>query len=285
MRVTRRALLGAMAAWAAPLRERVSVVTDEVAGSEEGAFAFCREHGVRAIELRSVPGTKKGYWDLPAGEQAAFARRVKDEGLRVTFIDSALGAAPLPGPEPVRKPGPAEAGRFARLGEDLDRVLGLADRVGCPAARCFGFRRVAEPTGLLARIADVLAPLGERAGRAGVRMLLENEASCNVMTCRELAAFARLSALGINWDPGNAVRAERAYPDGYALLPKGRIGNVQVKGKGILPGGPDPVDWAAIFRALAADGYAGWVGLETHTAQRYADSPAALRELRRALGA
>lgn len=269
MMLNRRALLAM--ALDGP-RPRVSAVTDEVGHTEAEAFAFCRQYGLQAVELRNVPGTKTGYWTLGAGEQRALARRCGDEGVRVTFIDSGLLAAPLEGP------------RFEGRMAELDRVLELAHVVGAPAVRCFAFRRVAEPRALYPRIAELLGPMVERAAQARVRLLLENESSCNVNTCAEMAAIAELMPsewFGLNWDPGNAAHAERAWPEGYALLPLRRVFNVQVKGKGILPGGPDPVDWGSILRALRRDGYGGWVGLETHTAQRQVDSHAAVRELLR----
>jgi hypothetical protein len=56
---------------------------------------------------------------------------------------------------------------------------------------------------------------------------------------------------------------EPPYPEGYRLLPKDRIWNVQMKGHSLL----DPqrkLDWRAIFNALHKDGYKGCAGLETH---------------------
>jgi sugar phosphate isomerase/epimerase len=261
---------------------RVSVITDEVAASEAGAFTFCRQYGVQRIELRNVPGSKRGYWDLPPAEMRAFAGRCRAEGVSISFIDSGLLAAPLPGTAPVKTPGPAEAARYERRMEDLDRVLELAHAVGADKIRCFSFRRVAEPRALFDRIAEQILPMVERAGRAGVQLVLENESSCNVATTAELVEFAgRIQSkwFGLNWDPGNAAHQETAYPDAYRLLPIARLANVQVKGKGILPGGPDPVDWRAILAALRKDGYTGDVGLETHTADRYTDSHAAVQAL------
>lgn len=279
--ISRRGLLAGMAA-AVRCGLPLSVVTDEVAFTEEEGFAFCRQYGLGYCELRNVPGSKRGYWTLTGGEQKALAVRLRAEGVKVSFIDSGLLAAPLPGTAPVKTPGAAEAGRFAGRMEELDRVLELAVTVGAPAVRCFALRRVAEPEALFARIAEVIAPMAERAGKAGVKLALENESSCNVATTAELVAFAKLVPsrwFGLNWDPGNAAHRELAYPDAYGLLPLGRLVNVQVKGKGILPGGADPVDWAGILRALRRDGYAGPVGLETHTAARQADSHPAIREL------
>jgi len=282
--LTRRALLAAALA-RPPLR--VSAITDEIASTPADAFAFCRQYGLHSIELRNVPGTRLGYWDLAAAEQRDFAQQCKDHGVKVSFIDSPLLAAPLPGTTPLKAPGPAEGGRFERRLDDLQRVIELAARVGCDKIRCFAFRRIADPASIFPRIADVIAPMVEIAARSRVHLLLENESSCNVLTCREMAAFAKLIPspwFGLNWDPGNAVNAETAFPHGYALLPVKRLGNVQVKGKGILPGGPEPVDWKGIIAALQRDGYAGHIGLETHTANRQSDSHPAVRELLRLTG-
>lgn len=277
--LTRRTVLAM--ALARP-RLPVSAITDEIAHTEAEAFAFCRQYGLRAIELRNVPGSKRGYWDLPATGQKNFASECKEQGVKVSFIDSGLLAAPLPGTVPEKPPGAAEWGRYGRRMEDLKRVLELAHAVNCEQVRCFAFRRVAVPRAIYQQIADAIGPMVEMAAKARVRLLLENEASCNVNTCREMAEFAKLIPsewFGLNWDPGNAVRFETAFPDGYALLPKRRILNVQVKGKGILPNGPEGVDWKSILQALRRDGYEGHIGLETHTGNRQADSHGAIRAL------
>ncbi len=53
------------------------------------------------------------------------------------------------------------------------------------------------------------------------------------------------------------------FPDGYRLLPKQRVVNVQMKARALVVG-PDFLDWKGIFGALEGDGYRGKVGLETH---------------------
>lgn len=279
--LTRRTLIAM--ALARP-RLRLSAITDEIAHTPAEAFAFCRQYSLQAIELRSVPGTKRGYWDLPPAEQRTFANECRDSGVNVSFIDSGLLAAPLPGTTPIKPPGPAEATRYDGRLEELNRVLDLAHTVGCHQIRCFAFRRVAQPSALFPRIAEVISEMAEIAGKAQVHLLLENEASCNVNTCQELAAFAKLIPsrwFGLNWDPGNAVNVEKAFPEGYALLPKHLLKNVQVKGKGILPNGSQPVPWKEIIEALKRDGFQGHIALETHTPNRQLDSHAAIRELLR----
>ena len=72
-------------------------------------------------------------------------------------------------------------------------------------------------------------------------------------------------AVGLNWDPQNELGLKQIpFPDGYNLLPKKRIGNVQIKGKGIMPGSSERLDWKAILQALQNDGYTQRIGLETH---------------------
>ena len=48
------------------------------------------------------------------------------------------------------------------------------------------------------------------------------------------------------------------------MLPKNRMLNVQVKGKGVMPASPEKEDWRGIMQALDKDGYKGKIGLETH---------------------
>src|SRR5438309_1248148 len=107
-------------------------------------------------------------------------------------------------------------------------------------------------------------------------LILENEYECNSGTgaeaARTLAAVPAKNFM-INWDPGNAAAlGEKAFPDGYAKVPKDRIGHMHLKdvekkadgtfgwaamGKGII-------DYAEQFRAMMRDGYRGTMSLETH---------------------
>jgi sugar phosphate isomerase/epimerase len=106
----------------------------------------------------------------------------------------------------------------------------------------------------------------EARGR-GMKLLVENEGSCNVATSAELRRICELvtdPGLGINWDPVNALSfQEQVWPDGYRQLPLDRLGNVQMKARGLVVG-PVMVPWKEIFDALARDGYPGKIGLETH---------------------
>ena len=100
--------------------------------------------------------------------------------------------------------------------------------------------------------------------------------ACNTATGAEAARLldaVREPSLKLNWDPGNAAaRGETAFPDGYAKLPKDRIGHVHCKDVVFTadhksewaPMGSGTIDWAGQFRALQRDGYRGALSLETH---------------------
>ena len=266
----------ASAAGAGPGRfgmDRISFITDEAAASPNEAIEFGKKYGLRWVELREVPGAGRHYAELTATECKVAAQQLRDAGLRVSFFNSAGMKYALPGTDPVGavrlRPGWRERAQREWEGrlEALRRNIAIAQAFDVQTLRVFSFARVAEPAKLLPRIADALGEMAEIAGREGMMLLVENEASCNVSTCAELAELMKWlpeKTVGINWDANNGQSAkERPFPEGYALLPKGRIRNVHMHGRTLLD--PDKrLDWRAIFAALVADGYQGCAGLETH---------------------
>jgi L-ribulose-5-phosphate 3-epimerase len=143
--------------------------------------------------------------------------------------------------------------------------------------RCFDFWRLDDPAPYRAAMNEKLLAAAGVAGKKGVTLLLENEAACNTGTAAEAAkvlAEVKSPSFMLNWDPGNAAsRGEKVFPEGYALLPKERIGHCHCKdvtkktdsnsydwaamGRGII-------DWTGQFAALKRDGYHFAVSLETH---------------------
>jgi sugar phosphate isomerase/epimerase len=122
---------------------------------------------------------------------------------------------------------------------------------------------------------EQLHKAAEKAGKAALKLVLENEPSCNTGTGAEAAktlAGVPSKFLMLNWDPGNAAAAgEVPFPDGYNLLTKDRIGHCHVKdvtktGKGYewAAMGKGIVKWPEQFAALKHDGYHYAVSLETH---------------------
>jgi sugar phosphate isomerase/epimerase len=251
----------------------ISVITDEIARSPEGAITFARQYGLRHVELRSVPGPGRGrprYSALSNQELKAAADQFRDAGLAVSFFNSGLLKHCLPGVEPVnpKHKRATDEDRFRDRLDLLKREIEAARILGVDKIRVFAFFRTKDNLALFPRIAGILAEFAEVAEREKVTLLIENEAACNVATCAELAAITELvpsPAIGVNWDPLNGTRyQEQPMPDGYHKLPKQRIGNVQIKGKSILPEWNELLDWRGIFDTMIAEGYRGKFGLETH---------------------
>jgi len=289
--VTRRTLFAsALGAAAAPLMakgridiNRISAVTDEIARSSEDAIAFARQYGMKWVELRNVPGQRKEYIYLEESELRREAKLLDEAKLRVSFLNSSLLKVMVPGIEPVgwakaladgkttaeklearRK---SDAVKWERRLEDLKKGIRAAKILGTDKLRVFTGWRGADVNAVMPRIAEIINEMAAIAEKEKVHLLVENEGACNVGSCAELAALLKLvpsKYVGLNWDPMNGMHFhEQPYPQGYNLLPKQRIGNVQIKGRTVLDY-PEKLDWKAIFDGLLRDGYKGQVGLETH---------------------
>jgi sugar phosphate isomerase/epimerase len=256
---------------------RIAVLTDEVARSPAEAIAFAKKYGVQWVELRGVPGGKGHYGHLPEAELKQAMRDFSDNGLKVSFLNTGFFKITLPGTEPVfRKPETPEIREkriarhkadFEQRKEKFEEAIRSAHIFGVDKIRVFTFLRVQQPESVFQQVADVIGEMAAIAAKEKIKLLVENEGACNVVTCAETARFIKLlpeKTVGINWDPMNGVaQGEPPYPDGYSLLPKKRIWNVQMKGHSLLDE-QRRLDWRSIFNALDKDGYKGKVGLETH---------------------
>ena len=255
---------------------RVSAVTDECANTEAGAMKFATDHGLKWVELRAVPGVKASYHLWDESNLKASAKMLSDAGVRVSFLNTPLLKYVLPGTVVERKNDTPQARQkreardqmlFDRRLEDLRKSIRAAQILGVDKVRVFNFMRVAEPEKIYPRIAEVLNEMAKIAEEEHIHLLLENETSCNSVSCEEVAAMLKLvpsKYVGINWDAMNGMGLkEQPFPAGYQKLPKKRLGNVQIKGKTLLDY-PEKLDWKAIFAGLEKDGYQGQVGLETH---------------------
>ena len=257
---------------------QISAISDEIAKSPEAAIDFAHQYGMKWLELRDIPGNKGTNYFL---NDEAFikeaAKQFRDGGVGISFLNTNLLKFGLPGTEPSRKTPEAadtkakriarDQARFDQREGDLRRCIQAAHILDCKYLRVFTFSRLDNPESVFPQIAEILTKFAGIAEKEGVMLLLENETSCNVAKCSELQSIFKLlpaKGIGINWDVMNgADMKEVPLPDGYALLPKKRVHNVQIKGRSILDY-PQKLDWAAIFDVLARDGYKDKIGLETH---------------------
>jgi hypothetical protein len=283
--MTRRELLAAAgAACAVPLwakshfdKSRISAITDEIGKTTDDSIAFAHKYGLTNVEIRNVPGGKE-YYTLPEAQIKADALRFKNEGLKVSFVNTGLLKFTWPGTEAARRRTETPEARDKRLAnekarwdrrmDDLRAAIRCAQIMGCDKVRVFTGTRTANPSEVFPRIAETIgSEMAAVAEKEKVYLLIENEGSQNVATAAELNDSLKLIPskwVGCNWDPHNAYGKEKAFPEGYEALPKKRVMNIQIKGKGVMPASPEKEDWKTIFQTLEKDGYKYKVGLETH---------------------
>ncbi len=285
--MTRRELIAALAAAGAlPLdarerwdKTRISAITDEIGNTTDESIAFAHQYGLQYVEIRDrrTSESRKEYFKLTEAEIKADALLFAREGLKVSFVNTSLMKFTWPGMEPARQRPEDPAFRERRLARekaqfdarmnDLNGAIRCAQIMGCDKVRVFTGNRVQDPKAVYPKIAEIIGEMAAVAEKSKVHLLIENEGSQNIGLSSELADIMKLIPskwVGMNWDPHNAYGRETSYPDGYALLPKSRLLNVQVKARGVMPGSAEKEDWKGIMTALDKDGYAGRIGLETH---------------------
>ena len=254
-----------------------AVITDEISQEFERALDVMWEYGVRAAELRGLWGTN--VLDLDPERLERARRALRSRGMHVCGIASPLFKCDLHPRAGGEARGPlhlaVERSRDQQL-TLLAHAIELCRFFETDQIRIFAFWRGGVPTPeIYDEIATCLRPAVERAEAAGIVLGLENEHACYLGTGAETAPLlARFGspALRAVWDPGNAfMLGERPYPDGYEAI-RPYLRHVHVKdavrtpdgtGRWVIVGEGE-VDYPGQFRALARDGYTGYVSLETH---------------------
>ena len=258
---------------------RIGVINDEISQDFEHACQIAsRQFGMKWIELRGM--WNKNIMKLDSNEIAESRRILEKYKLRVTDIASPLFKVDWPDApksrfSPKRDQFNADF-TFEQQNEVLEKSLDLAKTLGADRVRCFDFWRLDDPKPHRKAMNEKLREAAEKAAKKGMVLVLENEASCNTGTgaeASELLRAVQTPSLMLNWDPGNAASlGEKVFPEGYAALPKDRIGHCHCKdvvkkdhgyyewaamGQGLI-------DWVGQFKALKNDGYRHAVSLETH---------------------
>ncbi|HYL86072.1 MAG TPA: sugar phosphate isomerase/epimerase family protein [Candidatus Angelobacter sp.] len=274
-----RSGFGASPLPASSSRFKLSVITDEITQDLGHALEIAsREFGLGYVELRSL--WNKNIINLDEKEMAEVRRLLQKYELQVTDIASPLFKTDWPGaPKSKYSPKKPQFGAdytFAQQGEVLERAIAAAKALGTDRVRCFDFWRLEDVKPFRAGMDDKLRETATAIAAKNITLLLENEFACNTATGAESGRTLQAvqsANFKLNWDPGNAAyRGETAYPDGFAKVPKERIGHMHCKdvkrkadgsfdweamGRGII-------DYEGQFRAMAQMGYTGTVSLETH---------------------
>ena len=258
---------------------QLSVITDEISHDFGHALEVAaNEFGLGFVELRGL--WKKNIVNLDEKETAEAKALLAKYDLKVTDIASPLFKVDWPGaPKSKFSPTGAAYGSsytFEQQDEVLERSIAAAKAFGTNKVRMFDYWQLGDDKPYREAMDAKLRDAASKAAKKDIILLLENEYECNSATgaqaARTLAAVPNKNFM-LNWDPANAGAAgETPFPDGYAKLPKERIGHVHLKDVMTKPDGK--FGWAAMgrgtiqfveqFRALARDGYRGTMSLETH---------------------
>ena len=258
---------------------KLSVINDEITQDFGRACEVAaQEFGLQLIEIRGMWG--KNIMRLDAKEIAEARKILEKYKLRVSSIASPIFKVDWPGaPTSKFSPKRDQFGAdftFEQQDELLERGFELMRGFRVDRIRIFDFWRLEDQAAHRKAIDAKVREAAVKAGKRGLILVVENEMACNTATGAEAArllAAVTEPSLMLNWDPGNAAeRDEVPYPDGYARLPKGRIGHVHCKDavRGVdgkwewAAMGRGVIDWAGQFRALKQDGYRRAVTLETH---------------------
>lgn len=260
---------------------RLGVTTDEIDEDLLAAARFLREYGLQYAEIRNL---WRKYNTAHPIEKIREARALLDEhGVKTSVLATGFFKVPLP---PETPEGQAALDEQWAL---LEGAIARAKIFGTDKLRIFGFNfKDAQDRGddkAYARIFELLREAAGRAGRAGVRLAVENVGGSYILTGADSARLLKAvkhDSLSLTWDPNNAGQAgERAFPDGYRLLDPARIIHVHLRDYRRRPDGK--YEWCAVgdgefdnlgqIRALLKAGYKESFTLETH--YRHPDGKAA----------
>ncbi|MFZ0520975.1 MAG: sugar phosphate isomerase/epimerase family protein [Candidatus Acidiferrales bacterium] len=258
---------------------RLAVINDEITQDFEKACQIVSgDFGLEWIELRSM--WNKNVTELDAKQLDDARKILAQHKLRVTDIASPLFKTDWPGAPVSRQSERRDQfhASFDATAQDklLERCIALAKTFETDRIRCFDFWRLDDPAPYRAAINARLQQAAQRCAKENLILLLENEMSCNTATGEESAAVLKAipdKNFMLNWDPGNAAAlGSTPYPDGYALLPKNRIGHCHCKDVirkpdhkyDWAPVGAGIVDWVGQLQALHHDNFHYGLSLETH---------------------
>ena len=256
---------------------RIAAITDEFSPDLSVALEPMAAIGMTGAELRVVFG--KNIMNLTPDELDLAKALIDAKGMEVIAIASPLLKCVLPGGGEVDSRFQHDIFASKHTFEDqprlTDHAFVVAKKMGARVIRVFSYWRTVDPEKCFDGIVKALSNLAEAAAKEELIIGLENEHACNIGTAAETARIldvVKHPNLKLVWDPANAlVGGETPFPYGYGLLPKDRIVHVHAKDchmEGHIPIwgplGTRSVDWKGQIAALLADGYSGYLSLETH---------------------
>ncbi len=182
------------------------LITDEVSPLLDAGLTFCKIEDIPAIDLRMIDG--KNAIDLSDAELDDAARRVRAAGLTVSCL-----CTPLLKWSPPGKAAGTKGDQFAfDLGDRTPatvfaRTFEVAEHLGARNLRIFSY--LAYDGFELSDLGPALDDLLPRAEKTGIKIHVENENVCNVVSFPSLEALVsryRHPCLRALPDIANAIR-------------------------------------------------------------------------------
>jgi sugar phosphate isomerase/epimerase len=256
---------------------RIAAITDEFSSDLPVALDAMGKIGMTGAELRVISG--KNIMDLTDDELKRVRDEVQARGMEVISIASPILKCVLPGAPEVDTRFQQDVFASKHTFDDQPRLaehaFKIAKMMNAKIIRVFSYWRSVEPDKCFDGVVQAVTDLAGKAAKEDLIIGLENEHACNVGTAVESARVlnaVKHPNLKLVWDPANAmVGGETPFPGGYKALPADRIVHVHAKDchmeghKPVWgPLGTRSVDWKGQIAALLADGYTGWLSLETH---------------------
>jgi sugar phosphate isomerase/epimerase len=244
---------------------KLAVFTDEITQDLDRALMIAKEFNCEGVEIRSVWDT--GVHKLTDAQVSDIRKKCDDQGLAVCCLGSPFYKCELENPQEIQE-----------HHEHLRRCCEVAHKLGTDLIRGFTFWRRGPVEPVWDRIVDHFTIPVQIVEAGNCRLVIENEASTYLGTGAQVASFLdeignpHLAAV---WDPCNVIfdfdNQEIPYPDGYRALKK-HIVHVHLKdAERISPSearcvriGEGQIDYTGQFKAFLADGYKGYLSLETH---------------------
>ena len=245
---------------------KLAVFSDEVSQDLTKAIQVCKDFSLNGVEIRSV-WDRKGPQHLSDGDLERIKDLLGEAGLEVCAIST-----------PFLKCDIGEPDQYQEQLRILRRSIEVAHALNAPIIRGFTYWRTDDPKAVFNQIVEDFTEPVKILEEMDMVMGIENEASTNIGSGAELREFVDAVAsprIVPLWDPCN-VRFMGAeyfpFPEDYYNL-KGRIAHVHIKDARWNTAknaaectriGEGETRLAEQIAALKADGYDGWLSLETH---------------------
>lgn len=240
----------------------IGIVTDEISPDIREAITLGMSWGIQDFEFRTCKSGRIPF--VSNADLETLAACKKEFGIRITALSPGTFKVPLEDEAAVRRD----------LEEILPRTIDLAEKFESPLVITFGFMKSADHSNAgFHRAVEMFRKAADLAERYGIRLALENEpgfwADTGENTAKLLAAV-NSKHLGANWDPANALGAQKLpYPAGYQAL-RDWVVNLHVKDAekdstlACVPVGEGKIQWEDQLRAVVQDGRLRHVTIETH---------------------